>query len=72
MNLAETKQYSNSYRNDNPEGLISIGGDYDFSDDKLMETIRIAEIFWLSENISEKTAFEKALKLVIKDSQDAN
>ena len=72
MNLNEAKLYSDSYRNNNPEGLISLGGDYNLSDDKLMETIKLAEIFWIVGDIPERTAFERALKLVIKDNQDAN
>jgi len=67
MNLKEAKQYSESFKNEFPEVLVKLGSDYQFSDKKLEETVQIAEIFWLSENISEQTAFTKALKLMIKD-----
>ncbi len=67
MNLKEAKQYSESFRNEFPEVLVKLGSDYQFSDEKLEETVKIAEILWLSENISEQTAFTKALKLMIKD-----
>jgi len=62
MTLLEAKSFSENFKRDNPEALFSLGGNFEFTDEKLLEAMYVAEQFWLSENISEKVAFEKALK----------
>jgi len=70
MTLLETKRFSEDFRRDNPEVLFSLGGDFEFTDEKLLEAIYIAEQYWLSDNISEKVAFEKALKFYYSRDKD--
>lgn len=70
MNLTEAKQYINSYRDTNPDRLVALGGNFELSDSKLNEVMYVAEQFWLSENISEKNAFEKSLRFYIEQKEE--
>ena len=71
MTLLEAKRFSETFMRNNPEKLISLGSNIEFSDKKLMEALYIAEQFWLSENISEQVAFERALKFyILKDKEN--
>jgi len=70
MTLNEAKQFYSKFKSNYPEKIFSLSANIELSDDKLDTAIFLAEQFWLSENISEESAFEKALNFLIKESRN--
>jgi len=70
MTLREAKLFYNTFKETYPEKIVSLSANIELSDDKLDTAIFLAEQFWLSENISEESSFEKALNFLIKESEN--
>ena len=72
MTLNGARKFYNTFKLNYPEKVFSLSVNVDLSDNKLGSAILLAEQFWLSENISEESAFEKALICLIKNTKTKN
>ncbi len=66
MTLLEAKQSISKYREEYPEKIVLLGTDFEFTNERLEDVVYITNQYYLSENISEEIALEKAMKFFIR------
>jgi len=59
------RSFLREFKENFPEKLIGIGNDCEFNDDQIISINQIAEQLWLSYNISETIAIERAIKIIL-------
>jgi hypothetical protein len=65
MTLHEANQAVNKFRDEYPEKIFLLGSDFEFTQDRLLDLACISDHYYLSENITEDMAMEKAIKFFL-------
>ena len=66
MPLQQVNQAVEKFREEYPEKLFLLGNDFEFTNARLADLAYISDQYYLSENISEEMALEKAIKFFVK------
>lgn len=66
MQLHEALSAVNKFREDYPEKIILLGSDFEFTTERLPDLVYLSEQYYLSENITQEKAMEKAITYFVK------
>jgi len=67
MQLHNAYRLINKFKVDFPEKVFSLGSDFEFTKKGMEKLIYISDQFYLSENITEEMALEKAIRISVKE-----